>query len=44
MLHVNAEARYTAAQILSHPWVSVSKLHFTSLYLGVKPLNLTGTV
>ncbi|NWS90051.1 DCLK2 kinase, partial [Toxostoma redivivum] len=22
MLHVNAEARYTAAQILSHPWVS----------------------
>lgn len=31
MLHVNAEARYTAAQILSHPWVSVSKLHFTCL-------------
>lgn len=27
MLHVNTEARYTAAQILSHPWVSVSKLH-----------------
>ncbi|XP_065544548.1 serine/threonine-protein kinase DCLK2 isoform X1 [Lathamus discolor] len=22
MLHVNAEARYTAAQILNHPWVS----------------------
>ncbi|NWX52911.1 DCLK2 kinase, partial [Steatornis caripensis] len=22
MLHVNAETRYTAAQILSHPWVS----------------------
>ncbi|NXH16228.1 DCLK2 kinase, partial [Bucco capensis] len=22
MLHVNADARYTAAQILSHPWVS----------------------
>ncbi|NWI42565.1 DCLK2 kinase, partial [Picathartes gymnocephalus] len=22
MLHVNAEARYTAAQILRHPWVS----------------------
>lgn len=22
MLHVNTEARYTAAQILSHPWVS----------------------
>lgn len=31
MLHVNAEARYTAAQILSHPWVSVSKSHFTCL-------------
>lgn len=31
MLHVNTEARYTAAQILSHPWVSVSKLHFTYL-------------
>lgn len=24
MLQVNVEARYTASQILNHPWVSVS--------------------
>lgn len=33
MLQVNAEARYTAQDILCHPWVTVSHSAVTSLYL-----------
>lgn len=34
MLQVNVEARYTAQDVLSHPWVTVSDL-MVRLYLCV---------
>lgn len=33
MLQVNVEERYTAAQILNHPWVSVSKIFYYITHL-----------